>query len=1282
MNEISKRKLALACCAALSFAVTSCGDDGAGTASDSRKQCGDEVCTLEQDCVDNHCVDKTADACDNKCTSEQECVDGECKDKAEDPCDKCTENQKCVDKVCKDLCGGEVCKDTQTCQNDTCKDLCGAEVCAEDKVCDPSTKTCIDPPEDPCTLCTDKQECVNSVCVDLDPCANKTCQDGYRCDREKDGECVEIDPCETVVCLAEQTCVQAQCIDNACLENGVEKDCGENKVCSKGECVDDGCQNKSCNEGWQCIKGICEETACLGKFCDEGRSCKGGICVDNECLDMTCDEGKVCSKGDCLFPACLEKEACPVGKTCDEDGDCVFIVDPAISLDEPEDKTTDEDGKTASLTLHLNNAPTSDVRISCEVITESPNPEVEAACDEIVFNADNWQLEQTIILTGINDHLKDGDQTYKIKVTTSSEDIYFNELSAESVELTNIDTTKAGVLFSETQLTTYEDQTADPATFTVVLTSIPSSDVRLTMSSSNPAEGTVSPTTLTFTKDNWGEPQTVTVKGVDDEVKDGNKNYTVFFSPSESNDEDYAGFQPSPIKVTNVDNDVAGISMNLSSEGFELNEGQYYPLTIKLNTQPKNDVKVALSVDDDTEAKFEQKEVTLTAENWKTGVEALLNGVADHVIDGDQPVKLTFTVTSEDEDYNLEPIEYAGTVKDLDIGDIVVSMGDSPIVREGTNDMVTLSVSLASKPTKEVSLAVSLTDESELKINKQALTFKPEHWDIDQDILVNAVDDDIVDGDIKSKVVMKMTSGDTNFNNKSKEVEFTTIDNDEAGFEIVSNAASFPENSASTSTLTVALKSQPLKDVKVNVASSDATELQVTSASQITFTTSNWKTPQTVSVKVVDDNIADGQQTANVIFTGISDDPNFNGIKGQSANFTIIDNDSASLALTIDPTTIAQGSPSTTASVSLGAEPSSNVTVKLVPDHANIITFEPATVTFTTSNWKTAQNIKVNVNFSALAGASAVENIYAVASGDAIYSGVKSKSIPLTLTKIPQVQNFEYTGKVQSVNLPAGKYKLEVWGAKGGDGSGVGGLGGYSTGTLTLTQSSNLYIYVGGQGSGQTGNQSGQNLNPGGFNGGGENYNTSGQGASGGGATDIRIAQDNLYSRVIVAAGGGGGAWNGAIGGAAGGTTGINGGYTSGWATWAYGLGGTQTAGGSYTGQVYSGYSPHITTAGSIGQGGSGNGWSHGGGGGGGGWYGGGGATINGGGGGSSWVYTASNFNTWKSGNATDANKYTLNSNYYLTSTQLTAGNASMPSPKGGTETGHAGNGYARITLQ
>ena len=53
MNEISRRRLALACCAAMAFAVSACGDDGAGTANDARKTCGNEVCTESQDCIDS-----------------------------------------------------------------------------------------------------------------------------------------------------------------------------------------------------------------------------------------------------------------------------------------------------------------------------------------------------------------------------------------------------------------------------------------------------------------------------------------------------------------------------------------------------------------------------------------------------------------------------------------------------------------------------------------------------------------------------------------------------------------------------------------------------------------------------------------------------------------------------------------------------------------------------------------------------------------------------------------------------------------------------------------------------------------------------------------------------------------------------------------------------------------------------------------------------------------------------------------------------------------------------
>ena len=85
--------------------------------------------------------------------------------------------------------------------------------------------------------------------------------------------------------------------------------------------------------------------------------------------------------------------------------------------------------------------------------------------------------------------------------------------------------------------------------------------------------------------------------------------------------------------------------------------------------------------------------------------------------------------------------------------------------------------------------------------------------------------------------------------------------------------------------------------------------------------------------------------------------------------------------------------------------------------------------------------------------------------------------------------------------------------------------------------------------------------------------------------------------------------------------------------------------------------------------------------GGGGGWYGGGASGPDGtSGGGSSWTYTESNFNSWKSGNLSDAQKYELDSSYYLTSAATIAGNTQFTSPTGTNETGHSGNGYARIT--
>ena len=270
--------------------------------------------------------------------------------------------------------------------------------------------------------------------------------------------------------------------------------------------------------------------------------------------------------------------------------------------------------------------------------------------------------------------------------------------------------------------------------------------------------------------------------------------------------------------------------------------------------------------------------------------------------------------------------------------------------------------------------------------------------------------------------------------------------------------------------------------------------------------------------------------------------------------------------------------------------------------------------------------------------------------------------------KTGDILNFDYTGAVQSVTLPKGTYKLECWGAQGGNRSQDSasatvtgsGLGGYSIGTLTLTQLTTCYIYVGGQGgmSSSTGNVKVE----GGFNGGGfaSHESTGEPGNGGGGATDVRIAQDSLYARIIVAGGGGGSGEDNETGGYGGGETGGAGsGNTSltqasqtsgGTNSFGFGLGGNTYNGGAGGGGWYGGASRYSVSSYSTGS------------------------DSEGGGGGSGYVYTSSTAKNYPSG-------CLLNSSYYLSNAQTIAGNNSFVSPTGSSETGHSGNGYCRITV-
>jgi gliding motility-associated-like protein len=87
-----------------------------------------------------------------------------------------------------------------------------------------------------------------------------------------------------------------------------------------------------------------------------------------------------------------------------------------------------------------------------------------------------------------------------------------------------------------------------------------------------------------------------------------------------------------------------------------------------------------------------------------------------------------------------------------------------------------------------------------------------------------------------------------------------------------------------TGSFSIVLDSQPTADVTINLNSSNTGEGTI-SASSLTFTQSNWNTPQIIMVTGVDDDLADGSQEYQIITANVtSSDVNYNALDGKTIN--------------------------------------------------------------------------------------------------------------------------------------------------------------------------------------------------------------------------------------------------------------------------------------------------------------------------------------------------------------------------------------------------------------
>lgn len=289
-----------------------------------------------------------------------------------------------------------------------------------------------------------------------------------------------------------------------------------------------------------------------------------------------------------------------------------------------------------------------------------------------------------------------------------------------------------------------------------------------------------------------------------------------------------------------------------------------------------------------------------------------------------------------------------------------------------------------------------------------------------------------------------------------------------------------------------------------------------------------------------------------------------------------------------------------------------------------------------------------------------------------------------TFSFAQEIYTFNFTGSEQEFSIPHdGNYKIELWGASGGNANGIfnntGGKGAYVSGTVLLGAGTPLFINVGGKGEDAknigVNNDGNLRIALGGYNGGG-NASGVGQcvGAGGGGATHVALASGILSSlgqqkdKILIVASAGGGASldndNRATFEGSGGSGGILNGYdgnTKG-NNQCRAYGATQTYGGrscSTKNYGFFGGSDYNVLDGSC---------SYDGGAGGAGLYGGGNSVCSGGGGGSSYINENTLFNSF-------------NSKYLFYNISTHDGESDTMPTHDGTSTmkGNTGNGYAKI---
>ena len=654
---------------------------------------------------------------------------------------------------------------------------------------------------------------------------------------------------------------------------------------------------------------------------------------------------------------------------------------------------------------------------------------------EIAIPAGQTSGAATLRFKPVKDDVDEEDETVTLLgselVAGDSED----SLPVRSASFTIIDDDTRGITIApeSTLLALFLVEGGEPGTYSLVLDSQPTDTVVITLAGNQGGFLRIVPDSLTFTTSDWATPQTISVMALDDGIAGGVP--PTNFVTHQVSGGDY-GSVTAPDISANIEDTTQAFVYLEGGQASESDGHVEFTVTVRpiLRTTP---VLVRYATLDGTaiagsdytrEVETGQTYKILNIPASRSSGTILIPIIDDQVYESAGET-FTLQLTNHNNKATLDggatSLTATGAIADDDPKPVVSVAGPAgavSYVSENAKGPVTFTLTLMGQSAGDVTVdyatgeaglpglltarqgLAGATAGEDYASTSGAVTFTS--GQTTKTVTVPVTNDDVSEETEFFGLKISAPQGADLTDQRSEDVaDVGLLDDDPPGVTIHRTSIRLDEpasgETAVAGSYTVNLRSQPTDTVTVTIGGGDpAVSLsgETLTNNRLTFTTTNWNTAQTITVTPVKDDNGVGE---TITLTHTLSGGDYARIAADSVTVNLTDSDTRNVVLSKQSLTVTERDAiGDRYTVKLATRPSGSVTVTISGHDSADLTLSGTTLsnnrlTFTTTNWGTAQTITVKAGDDDDTGNESVTLAHTASGGDYV---TVTRDLPVTVT--------------------------------------------------------------------------------------------------------------------------------------------------------------------------------------------------------------------------------------------------------------------------------------------